>query len=62
MPKVFLKFFEEAVERTEEEIAELRAGGLLREDGASGTAPASSGAAGTPSGSSPAGNGKEKQS
>ncbi len=60
MPKVLLKFFEEAVERTEEEIAELKAAGLVREDAASGTAPASSGAAGTPAGNSPAGNGKEK--
>jgi hypothetical protein len=36
MPKVLLKFFEDAVERTEEEIAELRAGGLVRDDPAAG--------------------------
>jgi hypothetical protein len=32
MPEVHLKFFEHPVERTEEEIEELRRGGLLRED------------------------------
>jgi hypothetical protein len=32
MPEVRLKFFPEPVERTEEEIAELRAEGLVVED------------------------------
>ena len=31
MPSVFVKFFEDAVERTEAEIEELRLGGLLRD-------------------------------
>ena len=31
MPTVFVKFFEDAVERTEAEIEELRLGGLLRD-------------------------------
>lgn len=31
MPSVFVKFFEDAIERTEEEIAELKAAGLLRD-------------------------------
>jgi hypothetical protein len=34
MPQVHIKFFEDPVERSEEEIAELRALGLLREDAA----------------------------
>ena len=32
MPSVFVKFFEDAVERTEAEIEELRLAGLLRDD------------------------------
>ncbi len=56
---VFVKFWEHAVERTEAEIAELRAGGLLREDPGPAPAPAGSPpAAGTttaPAGSPPPG-------
>ena len=32
MPKVYLKFFEDAVERTEDEIRELAESGLVRDD------------------------------
>jgi hypothetical protein len=60
MPKVRLKFFEDPVERTAEEIAELRAAGLLAEDGASASAPATSGATATPAATP--GDGKEKKS
>lgn len=40
MPMVRVKFFEHLVERTEEEIAELRRGGLLHEDQSPDPAPA----------------------
>lgn len=66
--EVHVKFWEHPVKRTEEEIAELRAGGLLREDpdpdqpaGQSAGAAARSAATATPAGSSPPGNGKKEQ-
>jgi len=40
MPLVNVKFFEDAVERTEEEIAELRAAGLIRDEPVKPAAPA----------------------